>query len=59
MTEFLEHLARSSAAAVACLLPEQMHRINGMGGLMEQRLPGLPDHHVLLVNRKHPLVEGL
>jgi molecular chaperone HtpG len=26
---------------------------------MEQRLPGLPDHHVLLVNRRHPLVEGL
>jgi molecular chaperone HtpG len=36
-----------------------MRRINDMGALMEQRLPGLPDHHVLLVNRKHPLVEGL
>jgi len=34
MTEFLEHVARSSAAAVAFLLPEQMRRINGMGGLM-------------------------
>ena len=32
---------------------------NDMGALMEQRLPGLPDHHVLLVNRRHPLVEGL
>jgi molecular chaperone HtpG len=30
-----------------------------MGALMEQRLPGLPDHHVLLVNRRHALVEGL
>ena len=30
-----------------------------MGALMEQRLPGLPDHHVLLVNKRHPLVEGL
>jgi molecular chaperone HtpG len=26
---------------------------------MEQRLPGLPEHHVLLVNRRHPLVAGL
>jgi molecular chaperone HtpG len=26
---------------------------------MEQRLPGLPDHHVLLINRRHRLVEGL
>jgi molecular chaperone HtpG len=41
------------------LLPEQMRRINDMGALMEQRLPGLPEHHVLLVNRRHPLVEGL
>jgi molecular chaperone HtpG len=30
-----------------------------MGALMEQRLPGLPDHHVLLINRKHRLVEGM
>jgi len=30
-----------------------------MGALMEQRLPGLPEHHVLLVNRRHTLVEGL
>ena len=33
--------------------------VNDMGALMEQRLPGLPEHHVLLVNRRHPLVEGL
>ena len=26
---------------------------------MEQRLPGLPDHHVLLINKDHPLVQGL
>jgi len=26
---------------------------------MEQRLPGLPEHHVLLINQRHPLVEGL
>jgi len=41
------------------MLPEQMRRMNDMGALMDQRLPGLPDHHVLLINRRHPLVEGL
>ena len=41
------------------LLPEQMRRINDIGALMEQKLPGLPDHHVLVVNKKHSLVEGL
>ena len=41
------------------LLPEQMRRINDMGALMEQKLPGLPDNHVLLVNKNHPIVEGL
>ena len=28
------------------LLPEQMRRMNDMGALMDQRLPGLPEHHV-------------
>ncbi len=41
------------------LLPEQMRRINDIGALMEQRLPGLPDYHVLLINKSHPLVQGL
>ncbi|WP_269622959.1 molecular chaperone HtpG [Prochlorococcus marinus] len=41
------------------LLPEQMRRINDMGALMEQKLPGLPDNHVLLVNKRHPIIEGL
>lgn len=45
--------------AALILLPEQMRRLNDIGALMEQRLPGLPDHHVLVVNRRHPLVEGL
>jgi len=36
-----------------------MRRINDIGALMEQRLPGLPEHHVLVVNRSHPMVEGL
>ena len=45
--------------AALILLPEQMRRMNDIGALMDQRLPGLPDYHVLLVNQKHPLVEGL
>ena len=40
-------------------LPEQMRRINDIGALMDQRLPGLPEHHVLLINRRHPLVDSL
>jgi molecular chaperone HtpG len=55
----VQALKGENAPAALILLPEQMRRINDMGALMEQRLPGLPDHHVLLVNRKHPLVEGL
>ena len=55
----VQALKGDNAPAALILLPEQMRRINDMGALMEQRLPGLPDHHVLLVNRRHPLVEGL
>jgi molecular chaperone HtpG len=55
----VQALKGDQAPAALILLPEQMRRINDMGALMEQRLPGLPDHHVLLVNRRHPLVEGL
>ena len=55
----VQALKGDNAPAALILLPEQMRRINDMGALMEQRLPGLPDHHVLLINRKHPLVEGL
>ena len=55
----VQALKGDTAPAALILLPEQMRRLNDMGALMEQRLPGLPDHHVLLVNRKHPLVEGL
>jgi molecular chaperone HtpG len=55
----VQALKGENAPAALILLPEQMRRINDMGALMEQRLPGLPDHHVLLVNRKHRLVEGL
>lgn len=49
----------SEGPAALILLPEQMRRMNDIGALMDQRLPGLPDYHVLLVNQKHPLVKGL
>ena len=55
----VQALKGDNAPAALILLPEQMRRMNDMGALMEQRLPGLPEHHVLLVNRKHRLVEGL
>ncbi|CAK6694116.1 molecular chaperone HtpG [Synechococcus sp. CCY9201] len=55
----VQALKGDSAPAALILLPEQMRRINDMGALMEQRLPGLPDHHVLVINRRHRLVEGL
>ena len=55
----VQALKAEGAPPAMILLPEQMRRLNDMGALMEQRLPGLPDHHVLLVNRRHPLVEGL
>lgn len=55
----VQALKGDGAPPAMILLPEQMRRLNDMGALMEQRLPGLPEHHVLLVNRRHPLVEGL
>ena len=55
----VQSLKGDDAPPSMILLPEQMRRINDIGALMEQRLPGLPDHHILLINKKHPLVEGL
>ena len=55
----VQALKGDGAPPAMILLPEQMRRLNDMGAMMEQRLPGLPEHHVLLVNRRHPLVEGL
>jgi molecular chaperone HtpG len=55
----VQALKGEAAPAALILLPEQMRRLNDIGALMEQRLPGLPDHHVLVVNRRHPLVAGL
>ena len=41
------------------ILPEQMRRINDMGAYMEQRIPTLPDYHVLLINKDHSLIKAL
>ena len=59
VTVQVQALKAEEAPPAMILLPEQMRRLNDMGALMEQRLPGLPEHHVLLVNRRHPLVEGM
>ncbi|QNJ03245.1 molecular chaperone HtpG [Synechococcus sp. PROS-U-1] len=59
VTVQVQALKAEGAPPALILLPEQMRRLNDMGALMEQRLPGLPEHHVLLVNRRHPLVEGM
>lgn len=59
VTVQVQALRGEDAPAALILLPEQMRRMSDLGALMEQRLPGLPEHHVLLVNRRHPLVEGL
>ena len=59
VTVQVQALKAEGAPPAMILLPEQMRRLNDMGALMEQRLPGLPDHHVLLVNKRHPLVEGM
>jgi molecular chaperone HtpG len=59
ITVQVQALRGEEAPAALILLPEQMRRMNDLGALMEQRLPGLPDHHVLLINRRHPLVEGV
>lgn len=52
-------LTVDNSPAALILLPEQMRRINDVGFLMKQQVPSLPDHHVLMVNRAHPLVKGL
>ena len=36
-----------------------MRRINDITALMEQKLPGLPEYHNLIVNSNHPLIQGL
>tara|TARA_B100000900_G_scaffold68170_1_gene53455 strand:- start:125 stop:2032 length:1908 start_codon:yes stop_codon:yes gene_type:complete len=55
----VQSLKNKNAPPALILLPEQMRRINDMGAYMEQKIPGLPEFHVLLVNREHPLIMGL
>ena len=59
VTVQVQALKAEGAPPAMILLPEQMRRLNDMGALMEQRLPGLPDHPVLLVNKRQPQVEGM
>ena len=55
----VQSINNENAPPAMILLPEQMRRINDMGAYMEQKLPGLPEYHVLLVNKDHPIVNGL
>ncbi|AAP99978.1 MULTISPECIES: molecular chaperone HtpG [Prochlorococcus] len=59
ITVQVKSLKSNSDVPAMILLPEQMRRINDMGALMDQKLPGLPDNHILLINKNHPMVEGL
>ncbi len=55
----IQSIKSKNAPPALILLPEQMRRINDMGAFMEQKLPGLPEYHVLLINKEHPLISGL
>ncbi len=59
VTVKVQSLKNNNAPPALILLPEQMRRINDMGAYMEQKIPGLPEYHVLLVNKEHPLISGL
>ncbi len=59
VTVKLQSIKSNDAPPALILLPEQMRRINDMGAFMEQKLPGLPEYHVLLINKEHPLISGL
>ncbi len=59
ITVQVQALKDQKAPPALILLPEQMRRMNDIGALIEQRLPGLPEHHVLMLNRKHSLIEGV
>ncbi len=55
----IQSLKGKSTPPAMILLPEQMRRMNDMGALMQQKLPGLPEHHVLIINESHNLVKAL
>jgi molecular chaperone HtpG len=59
VTVKVQSLKSKDAPPAMILLPEQMRRINDMGAYMEQKMPGLPEYHVLLINKEHPLIAGL
>ncbi len=59
VTVQVQKLKNLNAPPAIILLPEQMRRMNDIGALMDQRLPGLPENHVLVINEAHPLVKGL
>jgi molecular chaperone HtpG len=59
VTVQVQTLKGNDSPPAMILLPEQMRRINDIGALMEQRIPGLPENHILLVNQAHPLIEGM
>ncbi len=59
VTVQIQNLKGDSSPPSLILLPEQMRRINDITALMEQKLPGLPEYHNLIVNSNHPLIQGL
>ena len=59
VTVKVQSISGKNSPPAIILLPEQMRRINDMGAYMEQRIPSLPDYHILLVNQDHPLIQGL
>tara|TARA_Y100001970_G_scaffold257743_1_gene336900 strand:+ start:4848 stop:6761 length:1914 start_codon:yes stop_codon:yes gene_type:complete len=59
VTVQIQSITNKNSPPAMILLPEQMRRINDMGAYMEQRLPTLPEYHILLINKDHPLIEGL
>ena len=59
VTVKINSLNVDEAPPTIILLPEQMRRINDIGALMEQKIPGLPEHHVLLINQNHSLIKAL
>ena len=59
VTVQVKPLKGEDAPAALILLPEQMRRINDVTALMQRQMPSLPEHHVLLVNKSHPLMKGL
>jgi len=59
VTVQVQNLKGDDSPPSLILLPEQMRRINDITALMEQKLPGLPEYHNLIVNLNHPLIQGL